>query len=230
MLTKIDLKEYFNNLSGTYRTNEFASFFLTNFMRRKLIKKVQNFENKSVLDIMSGKGENLKYINQNNTKITTIDFASKMNIAAKSKHKNKKIHQIENDFFKEKHKPESYDIILCSFGIKTIQPEQLNAFTKQLSKTLKPNGEIFLLELVKPKRTFNYKFTKFYLDALVPNIFGKQFKALFPYIKNHVNMNKLKLNMINEKLQIIEHKRYMDLFEIIHAKNIAIPSLNKTIE
>ena len=218
MLTKIDLKEYFNKLSESYITNEYASFFITNFMRRKLIKKIKNLENKSVLDIMSGKGENLKYINQKNTKITTIDFASKMNEAAKSKHKNKIINQIENDFFKVNHNSKSFDIILCSFGIKTIEPEKLNLFTKQISDMLKPNGEILLLELVKPKRAFNFKIAKFYLDVFVPNICGKQFKVLFPYVKNYINMNQLKLNIINEKIQIIEHKRYLDLFEIIHAK------------
>ena len=58
----------------------------------------------------------------------------------------------------------------------------------------------------------------FYLDVFVPIIFGNQFKALYPYVKNHLNMDNLKLNMVNEKMKIVEHTRVFDLFEIIHAK------------
>lgn len=222
MSTNYNLIKYFNKLSKTYATNECASFFTTNYMRRKLIKKVRSFKNKSILDIMSGKGENLRYINQNkdHTQITTIDFASKMNEAARVNHKNKKIHQIENDFFAINHKAESYDIILCSFGIKTIEPKKLDLFIKKVSHLLKPNGEILLLEIVRPKRKFNFKLAELYLDVIVPRIFGNQFKALFTYMNNHINMNNLKLNMINEKLNIIDHIRVFDLYEIIHAKKM----------
>ncbi|BAO74819.1 class I SAM-dependent methyltransferase [Winogradskyella sp. PG-2] len=221
MTTSSNLIEYFDGLSKTYITNEYASLFVTNYMRRKLIKKVESFENKSVLDIMSGKGENLKYIDQqNNTSITTVDFATQMNKAALLNYKTKTIHQIESDFFEINHKPESYDIILCSFGIKTIKSEQLSVFVEKINHLLKPNGEVLLLELVKPKNYLNLKFIKFYLDVFVSNMFGKQFKALFPYINNHKNMNRLKSNLINTKISVIEHQRVFDLFEIIHAKKL----------
>lgn len=219
MTTNTDLIGYFNDLSETYATNEYASFYTTNYMRRRLIKKVESFENKSILDIMSGKGENLKYISKHiNTDITTIDFSSKMNEAARLNHRNEKIHQIEGDFFEINHKQESFDIVLCSFGIKTIEPEKLNSFAKKINHLLKPNGEVFILEIVKPKKTFNFKIAAIYLDIIVPKIFGNQFKTLFRYMSQHVSMNDLKLNLINEKIKIIEHKRTFDMYEIIHAK------------
>lgn len=220
MSNNSNLKAYFNGLSKTYDTNKYASFFLTNYMRQKLINKVISFENKSILDVMSGKGENLKYINQNqnNLKITTIDFATEMNKAARIILKDKTIRQIENNFFKINHKSESYDIILCSFGIKTIEHEKLNLFAKKINHLLKPGGEILLLELVRPKKYLNLKLITFYLNVFVPSIFGNQFKTLFPYVNNHINMDDLKLNIINENIKIIEHKRVFDLFEIIHAK------------
>lgn len=220
MTTNTELIEYFNDLSETYITNEYASFFTTNYMRRKLIKKVRSFENKSILDIMSGKGENLKYISHNNTNITTIDFSSKMNEAARLNHRNEKIHQIEGDFFDINDQQETFDIVLCSFGIKTIEQEKLDLFAKKLTQLLKPNGELFLLEIVKPKKVFNYKIAKIYLDIIVPKLFGNQFKVLFKYMNQHISMGNLKLNMINEKLKIIEHTRTFDMYEIIHAKKI----------
>jgi ubiquinone/menaquinone biosynthesis C-methylase UbiE len=221
MSNNLSLERYFNELSKTYVANEYASFFITNYMRRNLIKKIKSFEDKSILDLMSGKGENLKYINlTKNKKITTLDFSKEMNLAARLNHKDKEIQQIENDFFETNHKKELYDIIICSFGIKTIEPEKLNSFAKKINYILKPNGEVLLLELVKPKNYLNFKLIKFYLNVLVPAIFGKQFKTLFPYVNNHVNMDNLKLNMTIEKLKIIDHNRFLDLFEIIHAKKI----------
>ncbi|WP_375238212.1 class I SAM-dependent methyltransferase [Aurantibacter sp.] len=217
-LTKPLLIDYFNSLSMSYSVNEFASFYLTNYMRRKLINKINNFNGKSVLDLMSGRGENLKYINNKSTKVTTIDFSYKMNIAAKLKQNNTNLLQIEDDFFNTNCKPKSFDIIVCSFGIKTINNNNLKEFSQKLNRLIKPNGEILFLEMVKPRNRFNYKFIKFYLDILLPKLFGNKFKLLFPYLNNHISMTPLKTNMINENLNIIEHKRYFDFFEIIHAK------------
>jgi demethylmenaquinone methyltransferase/2-methoxy-6-polyprenyl-1,4-benzoquinol methylase len=217
-LTKPLLIYYFNSLSISYSVNEFASFYLTNYMRRKLINKINNFNGKSVLDIMSGRGENLKYITDKSTKITTIDFSYKMNVAARLKQNNTNLLQIEDDFFNTNCKPKSFDIIVCSFGIKTIHNNNLKEFSQKLNKLIKPNGEILFLEMVKPRNQFNYKFIKFYLEILLPKLFGNKFKLLFPYLNNHISMTPLKTNMINENLNIIEHKRYFDFFEIIHAK------------
>jgi len=211
------LVSYFNKLSDTYSVNEYASFFLTNYMRRKLIKKVNCFKNKSVLDIMSGKGENLKHITQDNTEISTVDFAIKMNEA--SRLKNKGIHQIQKDFF-EMTNSNSFDIILCSFGIKTIEISRIETFAKKINNLLNKNGEILLLELVKPENGLKYKITKIYLKRIVPFFFGRQFKRLFPYVHKHKNMNRLKDSIIEENFEIIEHKRMFDLFEIIHAKKL----------
>jgi len=221
MANNTNLKNYFNLLSKTYFINEFASFFITNYMRRKLIKKIKILKNKSILDIMSGKGENLKYINQrqNNTTITTIDFANKMNVAARLKNQNKIIKQIEKDFFINNEKSESFDIILCSFGIKTIEKDKIKLFAKKINHLLKANGEILLLEMVKPKRKIFLRFVKFYLNNLLPFIFGHQFKLLFPYVNKHKNMNDLSRNLSRYgHLEIIEHTRIFDFFEIIHAK------------
>lgn len=220
MSTTINLSEYFNKLSEVYNINEHSSFYTTNYMRRKLINKIKLFNNKSLLDIMSGTGENLKYIKSKNSnmKITTVDFSSKMNQIARLNHKNKIVHQIENNFFEIDQTKEVYDIILCSFGIKTIDYKQLNLFSEKLNQLLKPNGEILLLELVRPKNKIGYRILKYYLNKIIPSIFGEQFKLLFPYINNHKNMNNLMFNIKEKNMEIIEHKRYFDLFEIIHAK------------
>ena len=74
--------------------------------------------------------------------------------------------------------------------------------------------------MVKPKNNRFKKVIKFYIEKCVPKIFGKQFKPLFSFIENHKNMDAIKRNLINNNLSIIEHKRFFDLFEIIHAKKM----------
>lgn len=218
------LHNYFNSICNSYKTNEYASFFTTHFLRKHLVNKIPNFENKLVLDIMSGRGENIKFIKNENdaTEVITVDFSNKMNKIAKQNLKKFNLTQIEDDFFKVDYLSKSFDVIFCSFGIKTIDANNLNLFSEKISNLLKPKGEILLLEMVKPKNNNFSKLIKFYLEKCVPKIFGKQFKPLFSFIEKHKNMNSIKRNLKNNGLSIIEHKRFFDLFEIIHAKKIEI--------
>lgn len=217
-----ELKEYFNNLAGEYSINEIASLNMTNYMRRKLTGRIKSYKNKSDIDIMSGRGENLKFLSNDNnlTNITTLDFAVNMNISASCRYGN--ITQMECDFFDAPFINNSFDILICSYGLKTIPNLALKTFSKKIQDIIKPDGEILLLELVKPENKLVGKIIHFYLNSIVPRIFGKKFKILASYLKTHENMNDLKNHMLSENLQIIEHNRYFDLFEIIHAKKTTL--------
>jgi ubiquinone/menaquinone biosynthesis C-methylase UbiE len=215
------LIKYFDSIGTDYKTNEYASLFMSHFLRKRLIKKIKNYDDKVVLDIMSGRGENINLL-KNYTKIkeiTTIDFSKEMNKIAKEKLNKINLIQIENDFFNTDSLSKKYDIILCSFGVKTIKEKDLMCFSKKLSILLNHNGTILILEVVKPSNLYLNKAVKYYTENIVPFVFGKKFKKLSPYIQKHTNLNFLKENLINQNLRIIEHKRYFDLFEIIYAEN-----------
>lgn len=210
-----NLEKYFNSIGKKYKANEYASFFLTSYLRKKMMGKIVNWKNKTVIDLMSGRAENVNHI-KHVTEITTVDFSKEMNKIAKEKLNHINLIQIENDFFKVNFFKKKYDIILCSFGIKTIKNENLKLFSEKINSILNQNGEILLLELVKPKNKYFNTFIQYYTSNFVPFIFGKKFKELTPFIQNHSNMDDLKKKLIELEINIIEHKRYFDLFEIIH--------------
>ncbi|MEY8868696.1 class I SAM-dependent methyltransferase [Gaetbulibacter jejuensis] len=221
MISKnIDLADYFNSISGDYNVNVFASFFVTNYIRRQLVNKIKSYEDKTVLDLMSGRGENIKHIKKynNRTSITTVDFSKCMNQIAKENLKNRNVLQVEKNFFNSNLPLESYDIILCSFGIKTLKCNETIIFSEKMSSLLKPNGEVLLLEMVKPKNVYFSKFLHWYLEKFLSTFYGNKFKILFPFIENHKDMNFLKKELTKSNFSIIEYKRVFDLFEIIHAR------------
>ena len=216
-MNDIDLKRYFDSIGKNYYVNEYGSLFLTSFLRKKLVSKIKNYKNKSIVDLMSGRGENLKYLKKTN-QITTVDFSIEMNKIAKESFKNINLVQIEGNIFDVMFSDNDYDIVLCSFGIKTIKKEDLKLFAIKINSILKNNGDILLLELVKPKNKFFNAFINLYTQKIIPALFGELFKELTPFIQNHSNMDELKNELSSLQLNIVEHKRYFDLFEIIHAK------------
>jgi len=213
---------YFDNLSQYYYINEICSFGLSNYYRRKLVKMASTYERKHILDIMSGRGENLKYINQkkSNALITTLDFSKSMNSISKNKQSDKIFKQLHLVFFNY-NTNSTYDIILCSFGIKTLTKNQYNSFAEKLNSLLSMNGEVLLLELSEPKNLLMKILLKFYLSSIVPTVLGRHFKPLYYYIEKHKNLNELKNHLRSMNLKVIKHEMSFFSFELLHLKKCA---------
>lgn len=182
---------------------------------------MKNYSDKRVLDLMSGQGENLRYLqNPNkNTHIVTLDFSSAMNRKLSSEFKEKySLRQIEKDFFNNGIQDRSIDIVLCSYGTKTIEKEKEQLFAEELSRIIDENGEIIIVEFVKPKTPWRFSCVKCYIEIFVSKIFGREFKELFRYINQYEGLQNLKEHFIRENLSVLTHKRYLDLIEILHVK------------
>ncbi|WP_343659055.1 class I SAM-dependent methyltransferase [Chryseobacterium sp.] len=216
-----DLQQYFDHIQPRYYVNEIASLGFTRLFRKIAVQKVKNYGGKRVLDLMSGQGENLEFLKKynQNTEIVALDFSSAMQIKLAETFKNKlSIHQIKNDFFKSDITERSMDIILCSYGIKTIEQEQKQVFADRLSRIINQKGEIIIVEFVKPKTAWRLTCVKWYIEVLVSKIFGNEFGKLFHYINKNESLEDIKNQFVNNGLSIISHKRYLDLIEILHVK------------
>jgi demethylmenaquinone methyltransferase/2-methoxy-6-polyprenyl-1,4-benzoquinol methylase len=216
-----DLQQYFDRIQPRYYINEIASLGFTRLFRKMAVQKVKSYGDKRVLDLMSGQGENLKFLQQHNenTEIVTLDFSSAMNLKLSSTFKKKLfVKQIQDDFF-ESHIPDrSMDIILCSYGTKTIEEDKKQIFADKLSKIIDEKGEIIIVEFVKPKTAWRFTCVKWYIEILVSKLFGSEFGNLFHYINKNESLEDLKIQFIKNRLSIISHKRYLDLVEILHVK------------
>ncbi|WP_433631388.1 class I SAM-dependent methyltransferase [Chryseobacterium cucumeris] len=216
-----DMQEYFDNLQPRYYINEIASLGFTRLFRKMAVQKVKSYGDKRVLDLMSGQGENLEFIQEHNdnTEIVALDFSSAMHMKLAATFKNKlSIQQIRNDFFESQIPDHSMDIILCSYGTKTIEEDQKPIFADKLSKIIDEKGEIIIVEFVKPKTKWRFNCVKWYIEVLVTKVFGNEFGKLFHYINKNESLEDLKDQFIKNGLSIISHKRYLDLVEILHMK------------
>ncbi|PTT35428.1 hypothetical protein DBR28_12325 [Chryseobacterium sp. HMWF028] len=216
-----NLQQYFDNLQPRYYINEIASLGFTRLFRKMAVQKVKSYGDKRVLDLMSGQGENLKFLQEHNenTEIVALDFSSAMHMKLAATFKNKlSIQQIQNDFFESQIPDHSMDIILCSYGTKTIEEDQKPIFADRLSKIIDKEGEIIIVEFVKPKTAWRFACVKWYIEVLVSKLFGNEFGKLFHYINKNESLEDLKNQFINNRLSIISHKRYLDLVEILHVK------------
>jgi len=182
---------------------------------------VSSYDKKEVLDIMSGRGENLYFIDSRKfeTSITTLDYSNCMNALSRKKQSNKIFEQIDLDFF-DFEPSKNFDVILCSFGVKTIPKEQLKNFAEKLNAILSKNGEILLLELNTPKNSLIRSLMKTYLFRILPFLFGKKFKALYPYIEKHKNFNELRKYLVATDLTEVKYKMDFFSFETLHLKKI----------
>ncbi|MDR4953917.1 class I SAM-dependent methyltransferase [Chryseobacterium sp. ES2] len=216
-----DLQKYFDNLQPRYYVNEIASLGFTRLFRKMAVQKVKSYGDKRVLDLMSGQGENLEFIqaHNDNTEIVALDFSSAMHMKLAATFKNKlSIQQIRNDFFESQIPDHSMDIILCSYGTKTIEEDQKRIFADRLSNIIDEKGEIIIVEFVKPKTKWRFNCVKWYIEVLVTKVFGNEFGKLFHYINKNESLEDLKYQFIKNGLSIISHKRYLDLVEILHVK------------
>ncbi|MDR3023572.1 class I SAM-dependent methyltransferase [Chryseobacterium sp.] len=216
-----DLQQYFDRIQPRYYINEIASLGFTRLFRKMAVQKVKNYGDKRVLDLMSGQGENLEFLKDHNenTKIVTLDFSSAMNLKLFSTFKKKlTINQIQDDFFKNQIPDRSMDIILCSYGTKTIEENNKKIFVDELSRIIDERGEIMIVEFVKPKTPWRFSCVKWYIEVLVSKIFGNEFGKLFHYIKKNDSLEDMREQFDHNGLFIISHKRYLDLVEILHVK------------
>ena len=216
-----DLQQYFDRIQPRYYINEIASLGFTRLFRKMAVQKVKSYGDKRVLDLMSGQGENLEFLKEHNknTTIVTLDFSSAMNLKLFSTFKKKlAIKQIQDDFFKNQIPDHSMDIILCSYGTKTIEEGKKQIFADELSRIIDERGEIIIVEFVKPKTAWRFSCVKWYIEVLVTKIFGNEFGKLFHYINKNESLEDLKKQFSNNGLLIISHKRYLDLVEILHMK------------
>lgn len=215
----MNIQKYFDEIQPKYYVNEIASLGFTRLFRRFGVQKIKNYRGKRVLDIMSGQGENLKYLKNcdNSTRIYTLDFSTSMSKSLAKNFKNKlNVKQMETDFFQNQIPSNSMDVILCSYGTKTINCNEVVEFANELSRIIDVNGEIVIVEFVKPKVGWRNRCTKWYIEDFVAKLFGKEFKVLFEYINKHESLSEIETHLQRNNLKVLSKKRYLDVVEILH--------------
>lgn len=194
------VKRLFNRMSASYeRMNFITSFGFSIRWRKQFIKQIPFSENElQVIDLLTGMGECWNVIiNQfPNSNITALDFSDKMLKHAYQRNQRKfsnKISITDQDLLQNTLPASFFDIVVCSFGLKTFNEDQLKEIAAETFRILKPGGFFSFVEVSKPKNKLLLGLYGFYLNAIIP-ILGKlflggpeEYKMLWRYTERFKN-------------------------------------------
>ncbi len=175
------VQELFNNMSGSYeRMNFITSFGFSIRWRRQLLKPLEETKRHvEIIDLMTGMGETWHALNRKlpNSKITALDFSEGMLKYAIQKSSTKfedKINVLQQDVLNNQLPNNQFDYVICAFGLKTFNSEQLRILALETKRILKPGGEFSFIEVSKPNNPILKALYGFYLGKVIP-ILGRLF-------------------------------------------------------
>lgn len=201
------VKNLFNTMSGSYeRMNYITSFGFSYRWRLQFINKVKvSVENPVILDLMCGMGETWLPLKHRfpGASIHAVDFCDGMIKHANEKNSkkfNNEIAVLQEDVLQSDLGENKYDAVICGFGLKTFNNEQIKQLALQVKKILKPGGSFSFVEVSIPNNVILKGVYGFYLKYFIP-VIGKimlgnpnDYKMLWRYTqlyKNSENTAKL---------------------------------------
>lgn len=198
------VRDLFDKMSGSYeRMNYITSFGFSIRWRKQSVSWFPSAEEKvKILDLMCGMGETWSFLRRKfpNAEIDALDFSPEMLKFAEARNKNKfdnKIRIIEEDFLKNTLKSEHYDYVVCAYGLKTFDEEQIQFLAKETARVLKTGGKFSFVEVSKPKFPILLLTFGFYLENIIP-VLGKiflgnpeQYQMLWKYTERFGNVEKV---------------------------------------
>ena len=184
--------DLFDRCSANYRWwSAVASFGFTAIWRRKCIERltgqrqVARIDNGApghkpsqmprVVDLMAGTGELWPHILRAlpHARITAIDISHRMHLDAVDRLHATRAHRIEHieaDALTTDLPDGIADVVVASFGLKTMTPDQQAILARQIARLLRPGGTFSLIEASDPKGWTLRPLYRFYMGNVLPLI------------------------------------------------------------
>ena len=193
------IENHFDKLSKDYWMSDVFSLNLLSYCRQKAIQKVDIQQGDIVLDMMSGTGKNFPFLSRkvgNEGRVIGLDISEKMNALALIEVEKQQLLNVDiytKDFFNNGFPSKSIDVIVGTFGLKTLSPDAYSLFSKEMKRLLKPQGKFVLIELSEPENVIFKTISTSYLKHFVP-FFSKILRGdkdahlqLYPYLSSFKN-------------------------------------------
>ena len=170
-----EVRRMFNRMSASYdRMNLILSFGFSAAWRRQLLALVADHPAPvAVVDLMSGRGETWAEIARRypRSSITAVDFSERMVTASATR--NHAVHEnrvsiLCEDVLCSSVPDTSVDIVVCAFGLKTLNSEQSRRLADEVARILRPGGRFAFIEITKPAHAMLRFGYLLYLRCLVP--------------------------------------------------------------
>jgi len=187
-------------MSGSYeRVNFITSFGFSIRWRRQLMSQFRPSKEKiEIIDLLTGMGETWNSVKRKfpNANLSALDFSSEMLKRAKKKsglHFDNQVSLLQQDILQNELPGNYYDFVICAFGIKTFDPEQLRVLANETKRILKAGGRFSFIEISKPENYILRTLYGFYLRYIIPFL-GKvllgnatEYKMLWRYTDKFEN-------------------------------------------
>jgi len=188
------VKGLFNRMSSSYeRMNYITSFGFSIRWRTQFLEPFQSTTDKiEIIDLLTGMGETWVAVKNKfpNAKLSALDFSTEMLKNAKKKsehHFDNNVLLLQQDILKSDLPSNYYDIVICAFGLKTFDTEQLQVLAIETKRILKVGGQFSFIEVSKPTNKILKQLYSFYLGRIIP-VLGKlllgnptEYKMLWRY-------------------------------------------------
>jgi ubiquinone/menaquinone biosynthesis methyltransferase len=197
------VKELFDKMSNSYeRMNFITSFGFSIRWRRQFLDVLKQTNNKiKIIDLMTGMGETWNSVVKKfpNAEISALDFSTEMLVKADRKNKkywNNNIKLIQEDVLQNNLLDNEYDIVICSFGLKTFDDRQIEKLAIETKRILKTNGQFTFIEVSKPENKVLAFLYEFYLGKIIPILGGlflgnpTEYKMLWKYTEKFESTKK----------------------------------------
>ncbi len=169
------VKGLFNRMSSSYeRMNYITSFGFSIRWRREFLDFLQATNDKiEIIDLLTGMGETWNAAKHKfpNSNLTALDFSTEMLKKAKKKNKqhyNNSVILLQQNVLQSELPSNYYDIVICSFGLKAFDDQQLEVLAEETKRILKTGGKFSFIEISKPENNFLNNLYKFYLQQIIP--------------------------------------------------------------
>ncbi|EMI72137.1 class I SAM-dependent methyltransferase [Leptospira noguchii] len=184
-------KRFFDLFSESYSLIELLTLGFANRIRKRSLLILNPLKDNIVCDLMCGNGQNIGILRKyfHCKKIIGVDVSIRMIVCAKNRFGEENILYFTENVLASSVPSNYCDAVCCTFGLKTLLPEQRNLLILEVYRILKPSGTFVFAELSEPVG-FVYIFWKLYFVYFLPLI-GKLFS--YPFVKNKYLANSISI-------------------------------------
>lgn len=189
---KQQVEQMFDSIAPTYdKLNRLLSMRIDNIWRKNVIKLLQKQNPQKILDIATGTADlAIAMRNTQAKQIIGLDLSEEMlhygTQKVKKANLQDRITLVKGDSEQLPYEQNSFDAITCAFGVRNF--EHLQAGLKEMSRVVKKEGQVIILEFSTPSNFFFKQIYYFYFFNVLPFV-GKLFsgdKKAYTYLPESV--------------------------------------------
>ena len=168
------VRALFDEMARTYGVvNLVSSLGFAYFWRRSCVAAVRG-EAATVCDLMAGGGECLPHLEREfgrGVQVDLVDWSTEMckraeSTVARSGRTGARV--LNCNALALPCPNHSYDVVVSTFGLKTLKEEELAELAKEVKRVLRPGGRFAFLEFSVPERVVVRQFFRAYVEWWVP--------------------------------------------------------------